>query len=309
MLHALIALAVPASAGRRLAVGLRGLAVGAAALALLGSPVAFADPIEPTTDGVADEVDDILDEVLGDDSTPPPDTRSQREAVEREADRPSTEATPPSTAASRRRLIKTLQRKTFLKLGRWEATPHLGFVTNDPFLRRWVLGADIAYHVTEVLGVELAFGFSPDFGKADWKPITHQIIEKNKVTPDISKIQWYALANLQFSPIYGKVAVVGRSIINFDVFGTFGTGVVRTRDDLEALQQTTEQLALDTEKQFHPALSFGGGLRVIFGQFFALRVEARGLSYIEVVESYKLELKNNMLFLGGASFFFPGMKS
>jgi Ni/Co efflux regulator RcnB len=55
----------------------------------------------------------------------------------------------------KRRLIKTLQRKNFLKIGRFEVGPHLGFVTNDPFINRYLIGANAGYHITEVFGLEL----------------------------------------------------------------------------------------------------------------------------------------------------------
>lgn len=55
-------------------------------------------------------------------------------------------------------------------------------------------------------------------------------------------------------------------------------------------------------------MNFGGGVRVIFSESFAVRFEGRGLSYIEVIEGTTLEMKNNFMLLASASFFFPGMK-
>ena len=115
-----------------------------------------------------------------------------------------------------------------MKINRYEVGPQLGFVTNDPFLNRYLGGVRGAYHVTEVLGVEGSFIFSPELDGADEKAITKQLEAFNQVTPDISKIQYTADMTLQFSPIYGKVAMFGRNIINFDIFGSFGTGIVRT---------------------------------------------------------------------------------
>lgn len=253
--------------------------------------------------------DDILDDILNDGAGDSDDNtvRDEREALEddadREDDKPETQLVP-----AKRKVIKILQPKSFMKIGRFEAEPYVGFVTNDPFIRRYLFGANVAYHPTEIFGIELSGTFSPDFGDLDKKPITTQITEENQVTPDISKITWYATLNLTFSPIFGKLAVIDRTVINFDVFGTFGAGVVGTDDDLEVLQKTEDEFALASEKQIHPALTFGGGLRIIFSKAFALRFEGRGLSYIEVIEGTTLELKNNVTLLIGASIFFPGMK-
>ena len=252
----------------------------------------------------ADEADDVLDDILGGpDETQPQSVADETSSLMQEPS--STELPPPPPA--KKRVIQTLQQKTFMKIGRYEASPHLGFVTNDPFINRYLLGADFAYHVTEIFAVEFAGNFSPDLGTADYKGITNQIIDKNSVTPDISKIQFYGTASFQYSPIYGKVAVVGNNIITFDIFGVFGTGIVNTKDDLIALQKEDDPAAQATQSQMHPTINFGGGLRVVLSEGFAVRFEGRGLSYIEVLESTTLEMKNNFTLLAGASFFFPGM--
>lgn len=258
---------------------------------LLLAPAAFAQ-------GEGDLPDDIFDSP----GTPEPTIREEREDLE--ADQPVVEL---PEEQQRRRIIQTFQKKTFLKIGRYEVSPHLGFVTNDPFVNRYLIGAGASYHLTEIFAIELSGTFSPDFGEGDWKPITNQIIENNGVTPDISKIEFFGNANFQFSPIYGKVAVGPGRIIIFDLFGVCGTGAVNTRDDLKALQKERDPAATATASQFHPTLNYGGGARIIFGESFAVRFEGRGLSYIEVLESTTLEMKNNFTLLGGVSFFFPGM--
>ena len=229
-------------------------------------------------------------------------------AQEREAVLAETESVQLPEAQKRKRVVQTLQRKNFMKINRYEGGVGVGFLTNDPFVNRYLVAPHFAYHVTEIFALEVAGAWSPDFGTGDWKPITEQIIENNEVTPDISKIEFYANGNFQFSPIYGKVAVGPDRIINFDIFGLFGTGIVNTRDDLEALGKLDEEVAIVTASQFHPTLNYGGGVRVIFSEAFAVRAEGRGLSYIEVIESTTLEMKNNFTLTASASFFFPGMK-
>lgn len=247
---------------------------------------------------------DLPDDVFTDEPTPEPSVKNEKDALLTEADQP--EVALPDEKQDKR-VIQTFQRKNFLKIGRYEASPHIGFVTNDPFVNRYLIGAAFAYHVTEIFAIELSGTFSPDFGDGDRKAITDQIINDNGVTPDISKIQFYVNGNFQFSPIYGKIAVGANKIILFDLYGVFGTGVVNTKDDLVALQKTEDPFAIETESQYHPTLNYGGGVRVIFGESFALRIEGRGLSYIEVLESTTLEMKNNFTLLASASFFFPGM--
>ncbi|MCO4746544.1 MAG: outer membrane beta-barrel domain-containing protein [Proteobacteria bacterium] len=265
------------------------------------------------------DIDDVLGDILGED---PPveessgsDIAEERRAVE-EGDLNDTigvkseDIVLPEDQGRKRRIIKTLQRKDFLKIGRYEVAPAIGAVTNDAFINRYLLGASFTYHATEIFGVELSGSFSPDFGQGDWKAITEQLVTKNRVSPDISKIQYFAGASLVFSPIYGKIAVTNRGIVSFDLFMAVGAGVVNTKEDLEALQADTDPThpAWLTASQNHPTTNLGGGVRVVFAENFAARLDIRTLSYIETVSGHTLEMKNNFLVLGGASFFFPNMK-
>jgi len=265
----------------------------ALAALLLGASPAFAQD---------DQSLDDLGDILGGPAVPAPTPGEETRDLLRQQDVLEEVEVP----AAKRRVIQTLQRKHFMKIDRYEITPQLGLVTNDPFVNRYLGGVSFTYHVTEIFGIEANGYFSPNLGRTDWKPITHQIVDHNNVQPDISKIQAIGSLNFQFSPIHGKLAVGKRNIIQFDIFGAFGTGVVQTADDLEALGNDDEVATL-TQSQLHPSLNYGGGLRVILSPSVALRLEGRGLSYIEVLESTTLEMKNNMTMLAGISFFVPGM--
>jgi len=209
-------------------------------------------------------------------------------------------------ALAQERLIKTIQKKTFLKLGRFEGTPFLGFVTNDPFINRYILGGSLTYHATEIFALEANLGYSPDLGKGDWKPLTTQLVDYNNVSPDISKLTLFSNFGFQFSPIYGKVAINGQRIINFDIFGAFGMGTTYTADDLVALGDDSQK-AQETQFEWHPTTNIGGGARVIFNENLAARIEGRSMVYIETISSTTLEMKNNFLVLAAVSFFFPSM--
>ncbi len=235
---------------------------------------------------------------FGDLSDPGTTGASEKRELLEEADKE-----PEKAEKRKKRVIKTLQRKTFMKIGRTELSLGPAIVTNDPFINRYIVQFDATYHFTEVASIQVNGGYSPILDRADWKAITKQIIDENQVTPDISKIQFYGGATLQYAPIYGKVAAPGNKIINFDIYGLFGTGVAQTVDDLEALQAEQDEIALATEVQFHPTLNYGGGVRVIFGKNVAVRLEGRGLSYIEVLEGINLEMKNNLLVQANFSYF------
>ena len=279
----------------------------AAGLLLLTSAPALAQDDDDDFD-----LDDILgtgggdpaDGPKGDSSDGPSEVALERSALSEEpTPAEATVALPPEDSG--RRIIKTLQQKNFLKIGRYEASPMVGFVTNDPFIYRRFVGGSFTYHPTEIFALEIQAAFSPDLEAADWRPITQQLVENNRVSPDISKIIWLTSVNTQFSPIYGKLAVVGGQIINFDVYASVGAGVTQTKDDLRALNKENEQSAIVTQVQVHPTMNFGAGFRVIFTDNFAARIEGRSMTYIETVDSTNLEYKSNFILNGAASFFFP----
>lgn len=259
-----------------------------------------------------DPLDDLSD-ILGDDSTAPEGTvADERQAIEEEAARDdASDAENRGTEVvdlppAKKKLIKILQRKYFLKLGRGEITPYAGVITNDPFLRRILFGASLGYHLTEVFELELNGSYSPTFGTdgvGDYKPVTRQITAENAVAPELSRLTAHATLNFNFSPFYGKVATRGRGAIIFDIYGLFGAGIAYTIDDLKITNSEGQDFAEATRAQVHPALSFGGGLRIAFNRTVALRFEARSLSYIGTFESTSLELKNNLALMLGASFF------
>lgn len=279
-------------------------------LPLLALSLGTARAEEPAVDPAAtpfiaqdEEEDDPAD-------SPEDSVRSERASVKKGA---AADATPslPGEDDKRRKIIKTIQKKNFMKIHRYEVGPSLGFVANDPFLNRYIVGGVFDYHVTELFAAEIQLGYAPILGEGgaedpDWKGLSKQLLARNSVSPDISKLTAHGSLALAFSPIYGKAAV-GRKIIAFDIFGYFGLGVTATQDDLVALQNDGPE-AVATQSQVHPTTIIGGGARVAFSESVAARVESKSMSYIETVNSTTLEMKNNFIVQANVSFFFPGMK-
>jgi outer membrane beta-barrel protein len=292
--------------------------LGIAASLLLISSSAFADDGDmataPIGEPIAQDDDDDLDDILGSDDDNEESVGDEVDALRRGEIGDTVGARQESVldleaANSSRRVIKTIQAKTFLKINRWEISPHVAFVSNDPFLNRYIVGTGVGYNLTEIFAIEGMLDFSPDLGTGDWKPLTTQLVEENHVSPDISKLNLFGSACFVFSSIYGKAAISGRKLINFDIYGKFGMGATRTADDLEALQSVGDPRAEATQFQVHPTTNFGGGARIIFNENLAMRVEGRSMVYIETVNATTLEMKNNFILQFSASFFMPNLRS
>ena len=281
----------------------------------------FALALAPTAFAQDDDIGDILGQEDEDSST-------KEETAELKTEVASSSSSSISLVEdddSTKQIIKTMQRKNFLKLKRWEVSPHAAAVINDPFLKRKIIGTGVAYNLTEIFAIEGMIDYALDLGDADLTTLTQQIKGNNNVAPDISRLLAFGDVSFVFSPIYGKAAVLGRKIVMFDVYGKFGMGIGQTKDDgtvsgildnidnqcpdLASLNAADEQAKFcQTQIQWHPTTSFGGGIRVIFNDSFAVRLEGRSLTYIETVNSTMLEMKNNFIVQGSASFFLPTIK-
>lgn len=273
-----------------------------------------ADPLaQDSAPAVADDED-------GDDPAASDDSDADESSVKAEKDAVRSGKSDAETSSkasdrkSKKRTIKIIQKKNFMKIGRYEAGPQIGFVTNDPFLNRYILGVTFDYHITEIFAAEIQAHYSPILGTGgendpDWKALTKQILSENSVSPDISKLDAMGSVALAFSPIYGKAAV-GRKVIAFDIFGTFGIGAIHTADDEKALQISDKDRPdyESTAQEWHPTTVISGGARVAFSESVAARLEGKATSYIETINGGTLEMKNNFILQGGVTFFFPSMK-
>lgn len=282
------------------------------ALSLAIAPMALADEVDAGLAVDSGSPSLAIEAVAQDEEEDEDSVKAEREAVKSGKVESAKKAEEPKR---KRKVIKTIQPKTFMKLHRYEIGPSLGFVANDPFLNRYILGAVFDYHATEIFAIEATAAYSPVLGQGgcddpDWKPLSCQLLEKNSVSPDISRLTAHGSVGLQFAPIYGKVAA-GNSIIAFDVYGTVGLGITATEDDIVALQAEDEPPdgpAHRTASQVHPTTVMGGGARIAFSESVALRAEVKSMTYIETVKSTTLEMKNNLIVQTNVSFFFPGMK-
>ena len=70
----------------------------------------------------------------------------------------TTTAADTGTGKTLQERIRAVSRRAFLKAGRFEFTPGVGFSADDPFFRSWTVGARGAWHFSEE--------FALDFGGA-----------------------------------------------------------------------------------------------------------------------------------------------
>jgi|LauGreDrversion4_2_1035121.scaffolds.fasta_scaffold52643_2 outer membrane beta-barrel protein len=121
------------------------------------------------------------------------------------------------------REVKVVQRREFIKDGRFDVSLFGGMIPNDDFLIYYTTGLRFGYHFTESFMVEVsgAEAFDQDTKLASF------LVDSIKIkSAEIrERIQRFATVNILWSPIYGKLSFLGNKLTHFDTFIGLGVGV------------------------------------------------------------------------------------
>jgi outer membrane beta-barrel protein len=238
------------------------------ALAPIAAAPAFADEEAPASD---------TEEEAPADAEP---------AAEAEAGAPPADA--PVVAVEKPIVEETIfvvQGKRFLSQGRFELTPQIAQSVNDQFTSHTGILVSGLYHLKENVAVEAtvgAFGWwdqggsSPRLGGRD-TDLTIELRQKEQLAPERVKLYQFpfvAAANLQWSPLYGKVNVSDLVLGQFNLYLSVGAGVAGLQ--LETLTPgPADKTFVTLNSPIALTTTFGGGLRFYFTDWLGVRVEVR----------------------------------
>lgn len=241
-------------------------------------------------------------------------------------DHPAAEAL--SAAKDDSNPANVVQNRFFLKTGRLEASAIAGYVPNNPMVKRFVGSLLGAYHFSETFAAEGAFLFSPDLGKNDLKGLTHTLVDiahtgsgddSAKFQQPLDKMVMGATFAARWAPFYGKINVIGESVLNFDAYGVMGLGMLSLQQYYAVYDESVGQPPFTNlvtqEKKVVITPNMGIGFNFFLNQSMALKIDARSYFYlgkkpqydpnVEVTDS---RLYNNFVASVGLSFFIPEMK-
>ncbi len=183
--------------------------------------------------------------------------------------------------------IKAVSRKTFLKAGRFELQPNVMMTVNDSFFRSFALSGRLAWHLNDSFALEIGGAYIPPFLVQKLDPVD-QLREGLALINADNKPFALADVGLTFSPLYGKVALLGDSIINFDGFLSAGVGA-------------TFDNGVDL---VHPTMNVGFGARVFLTRWLVIRGDVR--DYIYPQDKADVSTLQNLMFISlGVGFYFP----
>ena len=231
-----------------------------------------------------------------------------------------------------------VENRFFLKESRFEVSPTLGYIPNNPYARRYVGGLFVGYHVDESLAASLSLGVAPDGTEDDLKELVGVLLQTARSNGEntsgqsfeqpLEKLRLSFAAGVSWAPVYGKINLVGETVLNFDLYAFAGVGMiskqnyVATYDSIQCanpsdcanLSDVVELTAKESEFNVGPVL--GLGQNYFINQSVALKLDARSYFYVDDVPSINpLEegestrrLYNKFTTSIGVSLFFPKMK-
>ncbi len=197
-----------------------------------------------------------------------------------------------------------IRKRLLLRGGRFELTPTVGFTLNDAFQRNLLVGAHLAYHLNDdwALGATVMGGFAFNSSLAD--RIETERPEKADAGA-FSNVGFLGTVEVLYSPLVGKFALFGRSVLNYDLHLLAGLGgtLVSGSSDVESAT---------------PTGVVGIGLRTFVTHGMALNIEVRDYIYSSALNSVvepagdgqqstsaDSSISNNFAVTIGFGFYFP----
>ncbi len=221
-----------------------------------------------------------------------------------------------------------VQNRFILKEARFEFSPVAGAIPNNPMVKRLLAGMNLSYHFTEQFAANAQFVYSPDLNENDLKGLTNTLVyiangsEGIDFQQPVDKMILSGIFAAQWAPIYGKINLLGETILNFDLYGVVGLGMLSIQKGYARYDPSSEgavPVRLDkADKESKFPLALGTGLNFFVNQSVAIKLDARSLLYFDSKPDYGnvaseeedgngTRLYNNFIATAGVAFYFPKM--
>jgi outer membrane beta-barrel protein len=297
------------------------------ALPVLATP-ALAQDEKPADAEATDGKEEAADEETADD---------EKDPAEKGADAAEAPAGGDAAATGEKPVLEetiyVVQGKPFLAQGHFELTPQFAQSVNDSFTSHTGLMLSGLYHLKENVALEATVGVfgwwdqpgvtAPRLGGRD-TDLTTELKQKENLAPERVKLYQFpyvVAADLQWSPLYGKVNVQELALGQFNVYLSVGAGAAGLQ--LETLTPGVPNKNFDVGLKgpfgvlppMALTTSFGGGLRFYFTEWLGLRFEVRdyvvplsvfqsGDNAVADADSPSFDVTNFVLAQAGVSFVF-----
>jgi len=221
----------------------------------------------------------------------------------------------PLMAAEEDESIYVVQRRTYSKRGKFEITPTFLSSVSNKFVGFLGPALGVAYHVRENLAIGAMYAF---YNYNYYSGLVYEVYKYEDLIPenvDLKQLRQFAMLNVQWSALYGKLRLIPGVLGDFDVYISAGLGFADTREPCMSNQQGCESLGDDlgfgihkpdkAGDRFKLTGNFGIGFRVFFADWLGIKIEVQDISYGDKVDSQgetTSDIRNNFTVFVGASF-------
>ncbi|MFZ5438606.1 MAG: outer membrane beta-barrel domain-containing protein [Myxococcota bacterium] len=198
--------------------------------------------------------------------------------------------------------IRPVSGHLFLMNGRFEVSPEIGISLRDAFWQKVGFGAAFTYHFTESVGLSARATYNlslisgtaqicdPQGGGCSL-PTFSELTTYNGQTANVAYgyMSLLTSVDLQWAPLYGKIALFSEKILNFNMYGLIGPTF----------------LMYGPTNTFTVGGNIGVGFRFFINQWLTVRLELRDVLYYEEGANKRDSFRNQLMTQIGLSMFFP----
>ena len=188
--------------------------------------------------------------------------------------------------------FKVVQKQLYDKENLREIAVHGGVMPFDAFSVTPKIDFTYASYMSETMAWELAIGAGYGFKNSNYEQLEGPAYG---IEPDVYRYLTSVIGDVQWAPVYAKMAMNGQNIFHYDVYGIGGGGL------------TVEQSFLpDKDLSLAPTVTLGIGSRIFLANGSTLRIQLRDDFLMQqrakTVDKQGLYLKQNITLSVGYTF-------
>jgi outer membrane beta-barrel protein len=199
--------------------------------------------------------------------------------------------------------VKSVQRKLYLKRGRFELAPAFIINVNDAYYTKLGAAVRAAFYPHDSLAISARFSIMQTTPTDDVKTAKRNLFSRIFFSVPV----WSVMGDLEWSPLYGKVAIFN-TILHLDGYLIGGGGVVYTETSAVAFPGTPAKAdgSAPDPRGVNPAFDLGLGLRFVVKDFLAVNVALINTTYVDTPTGTTKGITQNLMMVNvGLSLFIP----